>query len=85
MVKYLRSPCYSVGGRKNGLVESHIYPFCIFFEVPVLMAIGVFTQNTRSDTNLEWLLIHFFDLGLFSLNLVFKITQLVCELVLLLF
>jgi hypothetical protein len=53
--------------------------------VPVLMAIGVLTQNTSSDTNLEWFLIHFLNLRLLTLDLILNIAKLVLRLVFLLF
>jgi hypothetical protein len=48
------------------------------------MAIGVLAQNTSSDTDLKRLFIHFIDLGLLALDLIFNIAKLVLKLMLLL-
>ena len=85
VVENLGGSCHCIRCRKNGFVEPNVYPFSILFEVPVLMAIGVLTQNTSSDTNLEWFLIHFLNLRLLTLDLILNIAKLVLRLVFLLF
>ncbi len=85
MVENFGNSCQRIGCRKNWLVKPHIYSFCIFLEVPVLVTISVFTQHTCPYANLERFFIHFVYLGLLALNLIFDVAKLVSDLVLLLF